>query len=55
MQDAEYWITNGDINIDSFWTKSYYRDTAWQQAFNDGHLRAPGYSRGYIYWNKNGN
>ena len=55
MQDAEYWITNGDINVDMFWTKSYYRDTAWQQAFNDGHLRPLGYSRGYIYWNKNGN
>lgn len=55
MKDAAYWVENGDINIDMFWTKSYYRDTAWQQAFNDGHLRPPGYSRGYIYWNKDGN
>lgn len=50
MKDAEYWITNGDINIDSFWTKGYNRDTEWQQAFNDANNRPAGYSRGYIYW-----
>jgi hypothetical protein len=54
MQDAEYWITNGDICVDSFWTKSYNRDTEWQQAFSDGINRPAGYSRGYIYWDKNG-
>lgn len=55
MKDAEQWITNGDINVDSFWTKGYNRDTEWQQAFSDAINRPDGYSRGYIYWNKNGN
>lgn len=55
MQDAAQWIKNGDINVDSFWTKGYNRDTEWQQAFSDGINRPDGYSRGYIYWNKNGN
>jgi D-arabinose 1-dehydrogenase-like Zn-dependent alcohol dehydrogenase len=55
MKDAEQWITNGDINVDSFWTKGYNRDTEWQQAFSDAINRRDGYSRGYIYWNKNGN
>ena len=55
MQDAAYWIKNGDINVDSFWTKGYNRDTEWQQAFSDGINRPAGYSRGYIYWNTNGN
>lgn len=51
MQDAEYWITNGDLNVDSFWTRSYNRDTEWSQAFTDGVNRPAGYSRGYIEWN----
>jgi len=51
MKDAEYWITNGDLNVDSFWTRSYNRDTEWQQAFTDGVNRPAGYSRGYIEWN----
>ena len=55
MRDAEQWIRNGDINVDSFWTKGYNRDTEWQQAFSDGINRPAGYSRGYIYWNTNGN
>ncbi len=50
MKDAERWVTNGDINIDSFWTKGYNRDTEWQQAFTDANNRPAGYSRGYIYW-----
>jgi hypothetical protein len=54
MKQAEYWITNGDINIDSFWTKGYNRDTEWQQAFRDSNNRPAGYSRGYIYWKNNG-
>jgi hypothetical protein len=54
MQQAEYWITNGDINIDSFWTKGYNRDTEWQQAFSDSNNRPAGYSRGYIYWKNDG-
>jgi len=55
MQDAAYWIENGSITVDSFWTKGYNRDTEWQQAFADGVNRPQGYSRGYIYWDNNGN
>ena len=53
MRDAEYWVRNGDINVDTFWTKGYNRNTEWQQAFSDGVTRPAGYSRGYIYWNWN--
>ena len=55
MKDAARWVEDGDIKVDSFWTKGYNRDTEWQQAFADGLNRPAGYSRGYIYWNKNGN
>jgi len=55
MKDAEYWITNGNIDVDKFWTKGYNRDTEWQQAFTDGVNRPANYSRGYIYWKNNGN
>jgi D-arabinose 1-dehydrogenase-like Zn-dependent alcohol dehydrogenase len=54
MKDAAMWVKNGDINIDSFWTKGYNRDTEWQQAFSDALTRPAGYSRGYIYWTNNG-
>ena len=54
MVDAEYWITNGDLVVDNFWTKGYNRDTEWSQAFSDGVNRPHNYSRGYIYWNDNG-
>jgi len=50
MKDAEQWITNGDIDVDSFWTKGYNRDSEWQQAFADGANRPNNYSRGYIKW-----
>jgi D-arabinose 1-dehydrogenase-like Zn-dependent alcohol dehydrogenase len=50
MVDAKYWITNGEIEVDSFWTKCYNRNTEWQQAFADGKDRPSGYSRGYIKW-----
>lgn len=50
MTDAEKWITNGDIQVDSFWTTCYNRTTQWQDAFADGAARPPGYSRGYIKW-----
>ena len=55
MKDAAYWIEQGDIVVDSFWTKAYNRDTEWQSAFADGLDRPARYSRGYIYWNENGN
>ena len=55
MRDAAYWIENGDINVDSFWTKGYNRDTEWQQAFSDGVNRPHAYSRGYIKWIDHGN
>ena len=55
MKDAAMWIENGDINVDMFWTKGYNRDSEWQQAFDDGVNRPAGYSRGYIYWDNNGN
>jgi threonine dehydrogenase-like Zn-dependent dehydrogenase len=50
MKDAAMWIENGDINVDSFWTQAYNRDTEWQNAFADGANRPAGYSRGYIKW-----
>ena len=55
MRDAAYWVQNGDINVDSFWTKGYNRDTEWQQAFSDGVNRPHAYSRGYIKWTDNVN
>lgn len=50
MLDAVKWISNGEINVDSFWSKCYNRDTEWQNAFADGVNRPAGYSRGYIKW-----
>jgi hypothetical protein len=50
MHMAKYWIENGYLEVDSFWTKSYNRNIAWQQAFADGADRPDGYSRGYIKW-----
>lgn len=54
MKDAEYWITNGDLDVDMFWTKGYNRHTEWQNAFSDANNRPAGYSRGYIFWEDNG-
>jgi threonine dehydrogenase-like Zn-dependent dehydrogenase len=50
MKDAAIWIENGNLDVDSFWTKGYNRTTEWQQAFADGVDRPNGYSRGYIKW-----
>ena len=50
MHFAKHWIENGYLEVDSFWTKCYNRDTEWQQAFADGVDRPSGYSRGYIKW-----
>ena len=50
MKDAVWMIENGYLDVDSFWTKCYNRETEWQQAFADGADRPNGYSRGYIKW-----
>ena len=50
MYQARWMIENGEIEVDSFWTKCYNRNTEWQQAFADGVDRPNGYSRGYIKW-----
>ena len=55
MQDAVFFIQTGKLDVDSFWTKGYNRDTEWQQAFSDGLNRPLNYSRGYIYWNQDDN
>jgi len=50
MKDAVWMIENGYLEVDSFWTRCYNRNTEWQQAFADGVDRPSGYSRGYIKW-----
>ena len=50
MRMARYFIEKGYLEVDSFWTKCYNRNTEWQQAFADGVDRPNGYSRGYIKW-----
>ena len=50
MHMAKYWIENCYLEVDSFWTQCYNRNTEWQQAFADGVDRPNGYSRGYIKW-----
>lgn len=50
MHMAKWWIQNGYLEVDSFWTRGYNRSTEWKQAFADGVDRPSGYSRGYIKW-----
>lgn len=50
MHQARWMIENGELEVDSFWTRAYNRNTEWQQAFVDGVNRPLGYSRGYIKW-----
>ena len=50
MTQARWLIENGELQVDSFWTRAYNRKTEWQQAFEDGVNRPNGYSRGYIKW-----
>ena len=50
MQMAKFFIENGYLEVDSFWTQCYNRSTEWEQAFADGVNRPSGYSRGYIKW-----
>ncbi len=55
METAVEWIKSGQLEVDSFWTMGYNRNTEWQSAFGDSHNRPQHYSRGYIYWENNGN
>jgi D-arabinose 1-dehydrogenase-like Zn-dependent alcohol dehydrogenase len=50
MWEAKNLVELGKLNVDSFWTRCYNRNTEWQQAFADGVDRPEGYSRGYIKW-----
>lgn len=50
MYQARWMIENGELEVDSFWTRSYNRNIEWQEAFADGVDRPNGYSRGYIKW-----
>lgn len=50
MHQARWMIENGELEVDSFWTRSYNRRTEWQKAFEDGNNRPDGYGRGYIKW-----
>lgn len=50
MVTARDMIMHRSLNVDSFWSRGYNRNTEWQQAFADAVNRPQGYSRGYIYW-----
>ncbi len=50
MRKAVELIHSGKIDVSSFWTKGYDRNTEWKEAFNEGLNRPKGYSRGYIKW-----
>jgi hypothetical protein len=50
MEQGVAWIESGKLKVDKFWSRSYNRTTEWQDAFQDGMNRPPGYSRGYIVW-----
>jgi threonine dehydrogenase-like Zn-dependent dehydrogenase len=49
---AEELIRYDEIDTKNLWTKSYDRETEVELAFNEGINRPPGYSRGYIEWQK---
>ena len=50
MKLAVKLIQTGQIEVDNVWTKSYNRETHWQQAFEDANNRPENYQRGYIEW-----
>lgn len=50
MQEAVDMIELEELEVDTFWTKGYNRETEWKQAFADGVNRPENYSRGYIEW-----
>jgi len=47
---AEEMITKNELNIDSFWTKSYNRDKEWKQAFEESIDRCDNFNRAYLIW-----
>ena len=51
MDDALHFVKTGTIDMSTFWTKEYDRDTEWQSAFDEANKRTGNYSRGYIKWN----
>ena len=50
MRLAVTYTETGKLSIDNTWSRSYNRNTEWQQAFTDAVNRPYGYSRGYIDW-----
>jgi len=50
MHQAVDMIEHGELEVDTFWTRGYNRETEWKQAFADGANRPEHYSRGYIEW-----
>lgn len=50
MKLATEMVTDGRIELDNVWTKSYNRNNNWQQAFEDATNRPTNYQRGYITW-----
>jgi threonine dehydrogenase-like Zn-dependent dehydrogenase len=50
MDQAVDMIECGKLDVDSFWTQGYNRETEWKQAFADGVNRPQNYTRGYIEW-----
>lgn len=49
---AEELVRYNELETTSLWTKSYDRDTQVNLGFSEGLLRPPGYSRGYIEWQR---
>jgi len=50
MKLATEMVTDGRIELDNVWTKSYNRNNNWKQAFQDANNRPENYQRGYITW-----
>jgi len=50
MEEAVRRIRAKELVVDSFWSRSYNRETEWKQAFEDGMSRPINYNRGYIQW-----
>jgi D-arabinose 1-dehydrogenase-like Zn-dependent alcohol dehydrogenase len=51
MLEAVSQIETGKLNVDSFWTRGYNRNTEeWRLAFIDSLDRTPNFNRAFIYW-----